>query len=71
MDVDAGLTPLDPPSKPAAPAEPRPPRCWGRHPGYGTIAFRESDRPADPGADERNGDIPVRATGCAFPVWRA
>jgi hypothetical protein len=25
-------------------------------PGCGTIAFRESDRPADRRADERNGD---------------
>jgi hypothetical protein len=58
MDVDARLTPPDPPGKPAAPAQPGSPELRAA-PGCGTIAFRESDRPADPRADERNGDVSI------------
>ena len=55
IDVDARLTPLDPPGKPAAPTEPGSP-VLRMAPACGTIAFLKSDRPADPTAGERNGD---------------
>jgi hypothetical protein len=70
MDVDARLTPPDPPGKPAAPAQPGSPELRAA-PGCGTIAFRESDRPADPRADERNGDeaqVRDRAVLAAHPM---
>ena len=57
IDVDARLTPLDPPGKPAAPTEPGSP-VLRMAPACGTIAFLKSDRPADPTAGERNGDRP-------------
>jgi len=70
MDVDARLTPPDPPGKPAAPAQPGSPELRAA-PGCGTIAFLQSDRPADPRADERNGDeaqVRDRAVLAAHPM---
>ena len=63
IDVDARLTPLDPPGKPAAPTEPGSP-VLRMAPACGTIAFLKSDRPADPTAGERNGDGPMTDGSC-------